>query len=311
MTQATKPTYDVIIIGSGPAGYTAAIYAARADLSVLMISGSRAEVGGQLMLTSEVENFPGFADGIMGPDLMKEMRQQAARFGAEFVDALVEKVEFEGRPFRLVAKDEEYHAHSVIIATGAQAQWLGLANEKRLMGKGISACATCDAFFFKDMNVAVVGGGDSAMEEALALAKFAKKVTVIHRRSTLRASKIMQQRAQHNSRINFIWDSEVADVLGQDKVEGVKLKNLKTKALSDLALEGLFVAIGHKPATDLFRGLIDIDDRGYIQVHDQVLTNIEGIFAAGDVVDARYRQAVTAAADGCKAALEAERFLAK
>ncbi len=309
MDKEKKSTRDVVIIGSGPAGYTAAIYAARAGLSVLMLSGSRAEVGGQLMLTSEVENFPGFAQGIMGPELMGEMRKQANRFGVEIIDRMVEQVDLKVKPFSISTKDSDYLARSVIIATGAKAQWLGLENEKRLMGKGVSACATCDAFFFKDLSVVVVGGGDSAMEEALALAKFAKKVTVIHRRSKLRASQIMQQRVFGDPLIDFIWDSEVVDVLGQDRVDGLKLKNLKTEAVSTLAADGLFVAIGHKPATELFKGVININDKGYIEPHNQVLTNIEGVFAAGDVVDARYRQAITAAADGCKAALEAEKYL--
>lgn len=309
MNKKVEVIKDIIIIGSGPAGYTAAIYAARADLKVLMISGPRADIGGQLMLTSEVENFPGFAQGIMGPDLMAQMRAQAERFGTEYVDAIVDQIDLSSRPFRLQSKGKEYQARSIIIATGAQAQWLGLTNEKRLMGKGVSACATCDAFFFKDLDVVVAGGGDSAMEEALALAKFASSVTVVHRRSQLRASKIMQRRAFDNPKIKFIWDSQVVDVLGDSKVEGVRLKNLKTNDELELPVEGFFVAIGHKPATDLFSDVIEVDDKGYIKVSDQVLTNVEGVFAAGDVADPRYRQAITAAADGCKAALEAERFL--
>lgn len=309
MNKKVEVIKDIIIIGSGPAGYTAAIYAARADLKVLMISGPRADIGGQLMLTSEVENFPGFAQGIMGPDLMVQMRAQAERFGTEYVDAIVDQIDLSNRPFRLQSKGKEYQARSIIIATGAQAQWLGLTNEKRLMGKGVSACATCDAFFFKDLNVVVAGGGDSAMEEALALAKFASSVTVVHRRSQLRASKIMQRRAFDNPKIKFIWDSQVVDVLGDSKVEGVRLKNLKTNDELELPVEGFFVAIGHKPATDLFSDAIEVDDKGYIKVSDHVLTNVEGVFAAGDVADPRYRQAITAAADGCKAALEAERFL--
>lgn len=304
-----KNIYDVVIIGSGPAGYTAAIYASRASLKVLVITGSRAQLGGQLMLTSEVENYPGFATGIMGPELMGQMRRQSERFGAELIDETVEAVELKARPFVVRTGSNTYSSRSLIIATGAQAQWLELDNEQRLLGKGVSACATCDAFFFKDMDVAVVGGGDSAMEEALALTKFARSVTVVHRRDTLRASKIMQQRALASPKINFIWQSEVIDVLGKDKVEGVRLKNLANGHETDLDVQGLFVAIGHKPATELFVGQLQLDAKGYIKVRDGIFTNIAGVFAAGDVADARYRQAITAAADGCRAAMEVERYL--
>ncbi len=301
--------YDVIIIGSGPAGYTAAIYAARANLRVLQITGTRAEAGGQLMLTGEVENFPGFAQGVQGTDLMTTMKEQAIRFGVEMIAARVNAVALGQRPFKVEAKGETYLATNIIIATGAQAQWLGLENEKRLIGKGVSACATCDAFFFKDLSVVVVGGGDSAMEEALALAKFATKVTVVHRRDSLRASKIMQKRAFDNPKIDFIWNSSVIDVLGKDKVTGVRVKNLLDNKETEIVCDGFFVAIGHLPATELFKGQLDIDERGYLITTDQVKTNVSGVFAAGDVVDFRYRQAITAAADGCRAALEAEKFI--
>lgn len=304
-----KTTYDVIIIGSGPAGYTAAIYAARANLKTLLLGGSRAQVGGQLMLTSEVENFPGFEESVMGPDLMVQMRNQAKRFGTELIDITVDKVNFDVKPFEIHSQEVVYSARSVIIATGAQAQWLGLPNEQRLLGRGVSACATCDAFFFKDMDVAVVGGGDSAMEEALALAKFARHVTVIHRRDSLRASKIMQERAIKNPKIDFVWNSVVSDVVGEDKLESIQVKNITNDNLSSLDVQGLFVAIGHKPSTELFKDKLALDKNGYIKVRDNVLTDIEGVFVAGDVADARYRQAITAAADGCRAAMEAEKYL--
>lgn len=301
--------YDVIIIGAGPAGYTAAIYAVRADLSVLMLAGDTP--GGQLLLTNEVDNFPGFKDGIMGPELMQQMKDQAKRFGTEIISEFVTKVDFADKVKKIDVRDTTYSAKTVIISTGASANWLGLENEQRLMGKGISACATCDAFFFRDKEVVVVGGGDVAMEEAETLTKFASKVTVVHRRDELRASKIMQKRAFDNSKIEFIWNSEVVDVLGQDMVEGVRLRDTQDGSEKDYLCQGMFVAIGHTPATKLFKDVLKLDEKGYIVTQDHsVLTEIAGVFAAGDVVDAHYRQAITAAGDGCRAALEAERYLA-
>lgn len=300
---------DVVIIGSGPAAYTAAIYTARAALSTTIVAGD--VPGGQLLLTSEVENFPGFQDGIMGPELMDVMQAQALRFGVTMIREFVDKVSPGKTGHTLHLRDgSELHAKTVIIATGAQARWLGLENETRLMGKGISACATCDGYFFQDKHVVVVGGGDTAMEEALTLTKFASKVTVVHRRDTLRASKIMQDRAKKHPKISFVWDSAVSDVFGEAMVSGVELTNLKTNKKQRLDCEGLFVAIGHIPATDFLKGTIDLDETGYVAVEDIVLTNVEGIFAAGDVADKRYRQAITAAGDGCRAALEAEHYLA-
>jgi len=299
--------YDIIIIGAGPAGYTAAIYASRASLKVLMISGTTP--GGQLLLTSEVENFPGFKDGIMGPVLMEEMKEQAKRFGTEIIQEFATKVELGGQPKKVWVGKDEYVAKTLIIATGASANWLGLENEKRLWGKGISACATCDGFFFKDVEVVVVGGGDSAMEEALTLTKFASKVTIVHRRKEFRASKIMQERVLKHKKIEVVWDATVVDVLGKDKVEGVKIKDVNTNKTSTVKCQGLFVAIGHTPATSLFKGSLEIDDKGYLQTKEGVKTTIGGVFAAGDVADPHYRQAITAAGDGCRAALEAERYI--
>lgn len=301
-------TYDVIIIGSGPAGYTAAIYTARASLSTLMIAGDTP--GGQLLLTGEVENFPGFKDGITGPELMDEMKAQAKRFGTEIISEFVTKVELEGETKKVFVGEQEYLAKSAIISTGASANWLGLANEQRLMGHGISACATCDAFFFRDKEVVVVGGGDVAIEEAMALTKFASKVFIVHRRDTLRASKIMQQRAKDEPKIEFVWNSEVVDVLGESMVEGVRLRSTQDGSEKELACQGMFVAIGHTPATSLFKGVLQLDEKGYIKTTDGVKTHLAGVFAAGDVVDSRYRQAITAAGDGCRAALEAEHYLA-
>jgi thioredoxin reductase (NADPH) len=301
--------YDVIIIGSGPAGYTAAIYAARANLRVLQFQGYN--VGGQLMLTSDVENYPGFENGILGPELMEKFEAQARRFGTEMVARDVVAVDFSRRPFRITADGvaEPYLARAVIIATGASAKWLGLPNEQRLQGRGVSACATCDGPFFRDVDLAVVGGGDTAMEEALYLTKFASKVYVVHRRDRLRASKIMQDRAFANPKIEFIWDTVVEDVLGADAVEGVRLRNVKTGEVRDLPVGGLFVAIGHEPNTGLFRGQIEMDAVGYIRQVEHTMTSVPGVFAAGDVADHRYRQAVTAAGDGCRAAIDAERWL--
>ena len=297
----------VVIVGSGPAGLTAAIYAARANLEPLVIGGYAP--GGQLMITSDVENYPGFPDGIQGPELMQKFREQAERFGTHFVDVDVEAVDFSGRPFRLWADKTEYTADSVIIATGASALWLGLENETRLRGRGVSACATCDGFFFRGKKVAVVGGGDTALEEATFLTRFADKVLMLHRRDQFRGSKIMQQRAMDNPKINVRWNTEVADVLGEDKVEGLRLRDTTSGGEADEPLEGLFVAIGYKPNTDVFRDWLDVDDKGYLVVTDHTRTKIDGVFVAGDVHDHRYRQAVTAAADGCRAAIDAERWL--
>lgn len=305
--------HKVIIIGSGPAGLTAAIYAARAELAPLMLAGS--VYGGQLMITTDVGNYPGFERDIMGPELIQKMMDQAKRFGTEILYKDVTRVDFSRRPFKVWTNGseyEEYLADSVILATGANAMWLGLESETKLRGKGVSACATCDAFFFRDMKVAVVGGGDTAMEEALFLTKFASEVTVIHRRDTLRASKIMQRRARENPKIKFIWDSAVTEVLGGEKVTGLKIKNLKTEGESILEVEGLFIAIGHEPNTKFLTGSgIDLDEKGYIKVYEGSRTNIPGVFVAGDVQDHIYRQAVTAAGAGSRAALDAERWLAE
>jgi thioredoxin reductase (NADPH) len=299
--------YDVIIIGAGPAGYTAAIYTARASLKTLMITGTTP--GGQLLLTSEVENFPGFKDGIMGPELMDQMKAQAKRFGVDMIQEFVTKAELDGEEKKVYVGDEAYQAKAVIISTGASANWLGLESESRLMGKGVSSCATCDGFFFKDQEVVVVGGGDSAMEEALTLANLASKVTIIHRRNEFRASKIMQQRVLDHEKITVEWDSEVVEVLGRDMVEGVEIKNVKTGKVKTIPCKGFFVAIGHTPATDLFKDVLKLDDKGYLVVTEEVKTIIDGVFAAGDVADPHYRQAITAAGDGCKAGLQAERYV--
>ena len=297
----------LLIIGSGPAGLTAAIYAARANLEPIVIGGYAP--GGQLMITSDVENFPGFPEGIQGPELMQKFREQAERFGTKFVDVDIEKVDLSARPFRAWAQKVEYTADSVIVATGASALWLGLDNETRLRGRGVSACATCDGFFFRGKKVAVVGGGDTALEEATFLTRFASEVVLLHRRDRFRGSKIMQERALHNPKIGVRWNTEVADVLGADKVEGLRLRNTADGSEQDELMEGLFVAIGYKPNTDAFTEWLDIDDKGYLVVTDETHTKIEGVFIAGDVHDHRYRQAVTAAADGCKAAIDAERWL--
>ncbi len=301
--------YDVIIIGSGPAGYTAALYAARANLSVLMFRGY--ESGGQLMLTSDVENYPGFEDGILGPDLMEHMEKQARRFGAEMRDEDVSRLDTSERPFKVYTElsDEPALGRAIIISTGASARWLGLESETRLRNRGVSACATCDGAFFKGRDLAVVGGGDTALEEALFLTRYASHVTIIHRRDTLRASKIMQDRARQHPKISFIWDTAVEEVLGRDAVEGLRLRNVKTGEESTLAVGGVFIAIGHTPNTALFQGQIDMDAQGYIIQHENTMTNVPGVFAAGDVSDHRYRQAVTAAGDGCRAAIDAERWL--
>ncbi len=297
----------VLIVGSGPAGLTAAIYAARANLEPIVIGGYAP--GGQLMITSDVENYPGFPEGIQGPELMQKFREQAERFGTRFVDVDLERVDLSGRPFRLWAEGHEYTADSVIVATGASALWLGLENETRLRGRGVSACATCDGFFFRGKKVAVVGGGDTALEEATFLTRFADQVVVLHRRDRFRGSKIMQQRALDNPKIDVRWNTEVADVLGGEKVEALRLRDTATGGEADESIDGLFVAIGYKPNTDAFRDWLELDDKGYLVVTDETNTRIEGVFVAGDVHDHRYRQAVTAAADGCKAAIDAERWL--
>jgi thioredoxin reductase (NADPH) len=297
----------VIIVGSGPAGLTAAIYAARANLEPILIGGYAP--GGQLMLTSDVENYPGFPDGVQGPELMALFRRQAERFGTRIVDADLDRVDFSKRPFRLWVRDDEYVAESVIVATGASALWLGLENETRLRGRGVSACATCDGFFFRGKKVAVVGGGDTALEEATFLTRFATEVVLLHRRDQFRGSKIMQQRALENPKIRVQWNSEVADVLGEDVVSGLRIRDTVTGDERDEEAQGLFLAIGYKPNTDIFRDWLEVDSKGYLVARDETGSAIDGIFIAGDVHDHRYRQAVTAAGDGCKAAIDAERWL--
>ncbi len=301
---------NMVIIGSGPAGLTAAIYAARANLAPILIEGK--EPGGQLTLTTLVENYPGFADGIMGPQLMEDMRKQAQRFGAEIINGFVHAVKLKEQPFRVYYADQEIQAKTVVISTGSSAKLIGIDSEIKLMGHGVSTCATCDGFFFRGKEIAVVGGGDSAMEEATFLTKFATKVSLIHRRETLRASKIMQDRAMNNPKVNFVWNTVVEEVEGSREtgVTGLKLKNLKTQQASQLKVDGLFVAIGHNPNTDIFRGQIELDDRGYIITQsNSTRTNIPGVFACGDVQDPVFRQAITAAGTGCMAAIEAERWL--
>jgi thioredoxin reductase (NADPH) len=305
-----KSRYHVIILGSGAAGLTAAIYAARANLNPLVIEGS--QPGGQLTITTDVENYPGFPAGIMGPDLMTEFKKQAVRFGTETLFGEVTSVNLKERPFQIVVGKESYSCDAMIVATGATAKLLGLASEMKLMGHGVSACATCDGFFFRDKDLVVVGGGDTAMEEATFLTKFAKKVTVVHRRDKLRASKIMQERAEKNPKIYFVWDTIVDEVYGDPKaggVTGVRFKNVKTGMTEDFETDGLFIAIGHEPNSKLFVGQLDLDANGYIITHDGTKTNIPGVFACGDVQDHVYRQAVTAAGTGCMAAIDAERFL--
>ncbi|MGC0330835.1 thioredoxin reductase (NADPH) [Streptomyces sp. SAI-170] len=302
---------NVIIIGSGPAGYTAALYTARASLKPLVFEGA-VTAGGALMNTTEVENFPGFQDGIMGPELMDNMRTQAERFGAELIPDDIVSVDLTGEIKTVTDTAGTVHqAKAVIVATGSQHRKLGLPNEDALSGRGVSWCATCDGFFFKDQDIAVIGGGDTAMEEATFLSRFAKSVTIVHRRDTLRASKAMQERAFADPKIKFVWDSEVAEVQGEQKLAGLKLRNLKTGELSELAVTGLFIAIGHDPRTELFKGQLDLDEEGYLKVDaPSTRTNLTGVFGAGDVVDHTYRQAITAAGTGCSAALDAERFLA-
>jgi thioredoxin reductase (NADPH) len=305
----SQGTYDLVVVGSGPAGYTAALYAARANLKTLVFQGF--ESGGQLMLTSDVENYPGYKDGVMGPEMMDDFEAQAARFGAEMRPDNVERVDLSERPFKLWAEgeDEPVLAKTGVIATGAKAKWLGLESEWQLMGKGVSGCATCDAFFFRGKRVAVVGGGDTAMEEASVLAKFADEVLLIHRRDEFRASKIMLERARKNPKITFVTDTTVEEILGENSVEGLRIKNTKTGREETVEVDGFFAAIGHAPATGLFEGQVEMDDGGYVLQKEHTMTSVPGVFAAGDVSDTRYRQAVTAAADGCRAAIDAERWL--
>jgi thioredoxin reductase (NADPH) len=297
----------VVIIGSGPAGLTAAVYAARANLEPVVLAGSAP--GGQLMLTSDVENYPGFPDGIQGPELMAAFRAQAKRFGTRIVDVDIDRVDLSERPFRVWARGTEYRAQSVIVATGASALWLGLDSETRLRGRGVSACATCDGFFFRDREIAVVGGGDTAFEEATFLTRFATKVHLFHRRDSFKASKIMVDRAKAHPKIEIHTNTAVEEVLGQTKVDGLKLRDTVTDAVTTMPIEGLFIAIGYRPNTDAFRDWLDVDEGGYLVVDDETHSKIDGVFIAGDVHDHRYRQAVTAAADGCKAAIDAERWL--
>jgi thioredoxin reductase (NADPH) len=309
---------DVVVIGSGPAGLTAAIYTARANLSPLVIEGEPSSTsdqpGGQLMLTTEVENFPGFPEGIMGPELMVRFREQALRFGAEIVTEKVSRVDFQTRPFGIWVGDPDaaeptHRARSVIVSTGAQSLMLGLEAESRLLGHGLSTCATCDGFFFRGQHIAVIGGGDSAVEEAMFLTKFADTVTIVHRRDQLRASKIMQDRALANEKISFRWNHVVDDILGSTSVEGLVVRDVLTDERTTLPVTGVFVAIGHKPNTDLFKGQLDMEDSGYLVTHDGTRTNVDGVFACGDVQDHVYRQAITAAGSGCMAAIDAERWL--
>ena len=300
---------NVVIIGSGPAGYTAALYTARANLSPLLIEGL--QVGGQLSITTEVDNFPGFPQGVMGPELMESMKKQAARFGTEFLPELVTKVDFSARPFRLYTDEQTIETKTVIICSGASARMIGIESERKLVGYGVSTCATCDGYFFRGKEIVVVGGGDSAMEEATFLTKFASKVTIIHRRDKLRASKIMQDRAFKNPKIEFIWDTVVDEIddVETKNVTSIKLTNLKTKEVRDFKCAGVFVAIGHDPNTQIFKGQIALDDNGYVLTHDGTKTSVPGVFAAGDVQDHVYRQAISAAGSGCMAAIDAERYL--
>ena len=298
----------VIVIGSGPSGYTAAIYLARANLAPLVVEGFLP--GGQLMMTTEVENFPGFPQGIMGPELMRGMRAQAERFGAKFVPNNVTKVDFSKRPFKITVEDKEFEAESVVIATGSDTRWLGLPNEKKLIGHGVSSCATCDGFFYRGKTICVVGGGDSAMEEATFLTRFATKVYVIHRRDTLWASKVMQDRAFADPKIEFLWNSEISEIYGDEFVTGIELHNIETGEKKKMDMDGIFVAIGHMPNTKVFKEVITTDEAGYIIKNGKsTMTNIEGVFVAGDVYDHVYKQAITAAGMGCQAALDCERWL--
>jgi thioredoxin reductase (NADPH) len=310
---ANKPTspgvpWDVVIVGSGPAGLTAAIYTTRGAASTLVLGGEK--WGGQLMLTSIVDNFPGFQDGIEGPLLMENMKNQAVRFGAEFRPINVTSVDFSSRPFKLTANDQQLLAKSVIIATGAETKWLGAEGEDKLIGRGVSSCAPCDAPFFKDKKVVVVGGGDSAMEEALVLTKYASSVTIIHRKSEFRASKAMQQKVFDNPKVSVIWDTEISAVKGDVKLESLTIKNIISGEVGEIATDGLFVAIGHIPSSEIFKGLIDLDEKGFIKPKEGAKTNIEGVFVSGDIHDHTYKQAVTAAGYGCQAGMEALNYLA-
>lgn len=299
--------YDVIIIGSGPAGLTAAIYTGRAKLETLIIAGIN--YGGQLMLTREVENFPGFPESIIGPELMDKMRKQAEKFGAKFLFQDVTTVDFSSKPFKVKVGNQAFESKTVIIATGASAKWLGLGSEKRLRGRGVSSCATCDGPFFREKKVVVVGGGDTAIDEVLTLVRFAKEVIIVHRRNELRATKILQDRVFANKKVSFVWDSVVEEVLGEKKVEGIRIRNVKTDERSEISADGIFIAIGNKPNTDIFKGQVELDIDGYIVVRGETKTSVGGIFVAGDVCDPKYRQAVAAAGSGCKAALDAEKYL--
>jgi len=301
---------NVIVIGSGPAGFTAALYTARADLEPLVLKGL--EAGGQLMLTTDVENYPGFADGIMGPELMDQMEKQAQRFGAEILAVHVTEVDLSSRPFLVKAGDQVWRARTVIVATGATARWLGIPGEEKLRGRGVSACATCDGFFFRDRELLVVGGGDTAMEEATFLTKFASKVTIVHRRDAFRASKVMQDRVFANDKIEVLWNTVLDEIVGDDAVTGAVARDVETNETRTIAADGVFMAIGHDPTTTLFRDQLPVDENGYLIVQEpSTATDVPGVFAAGDVTDHTYRQAVTAAGQGCKAAIDAERFLAE
>jgi thioredoxin reductase (NADPH) len=307
MIECRMAEYDIAIIGSGPAGLTAAIYAGRALVKTLVLAGKLS--GGQLMLTSGVENFPGFSNGIQGPELMQEMKKQAERFGAEIIDEDVDSVNFDQKSLQLLAGGKTHTAKAVIIATGSSAKWLGLPSEKKLRGRGVSSCATCDGYFFREKRVVVVGGGDTALEEALFLTKYATEVVVVHRRDQLRASKIMQSRAMTNKKIRFVWNSVVDEILGRDRAEGVKLRNTKTGETSIVPCDGVFVAIGFQPNTSIFEKQIELDEKGYIVTKHGTQTSVEGVFVAGDVHDHRYRQAVTAAGEGCRAAMDTLAYL--
>jgi thioredoxin reductase (NADPH) len=299
--------HKLIIIGSGPAGLTAAVYAARANLEPMVFAGGQA--GGQLMITTDVENYPGFPDGIMGPELMEKFRAQAERFGADILNVDVTRVDFLRKPLRVFVHEQEYPAEAVIVATGASAMWLDVEGETRLRGRGVSSCATCDGAFFKNKDIYVVGGGDTAMEEATFLTRFGKSVTIVHRRDSLRASKIMQLRAANNPKISFIWNSTVEEIYGENKVTGVRLRDTVTGATVERPADAVFVAIGHRPNTEIFQGQLKLDRRGYVESPDGTNTDVEGVFVAGDVQDSRYRQAVTAAGLGCRAAMDAEKYI--